>query len=94
MKSLFWNVDFARLDVARDADFILTRVLERGRMVDVDWALARYGVERFRSYFRAAWRPELSARTLRFWRVVLAAQEEKWPEAPPFRRSNSVSWSD
>lgn len=94
MKNLFWNVDFAGLDVERDADFILTRVLGRGRMVDVAWVLERYGVARIRRFFRDAPRPELGARTLRFWRVVLEAQEEKWPEPPAFRRSSSVPWVD
>ncbi|HVK87857.1 MAG TPA: hypothetical protein VM513_27245 [Kofleriaceae bacterium] len=94
MESLFWNVDIAQLDVQRDADFILTRILERGRMVDVDWAIARYGVERIHRYFRTAPRPELSRRTIRFWKVVLHAQEERWPEAPPWRRDNSAPWID
>lgn len=54
MSNLFWNVDVNRLDVARAADFIVTRVLERGRMVDVDWALAHYGIERIDRFFREA----------------------------------------
>lgn len=92
MQSLFWNVHFDALDVVRDADFILTRVLERGRMVDVRWAIRRYGLGRIGQYFRTAPHPELSPRTVRFWRVMLHAQEEKWPESPAWRRSSSAPW--
>jgi hypothetical protein len=74
MRSLFWNVDFESLDVERDADLILARVLERGRMVDVNWVLETYGLERIHRFFRAAPRPELSScadprplRTIRTW---------------------------
>jgi hypothetical protein len=94
MKSLFWNVDFDRLDVARDVEFILTRVLEHGRMVDVRWAIDRYGIERIHQFFRDAPRAELSRRTVRFWRVILHAEEEKWPELPAWRQSSSAPWID
>jgi hypothetical protein len=94
MRWLFWNVDFDALEVGRDADLILTRVLERGRLADVRWAIRRYGLDRIRAYFRGRAHVELSAKTIRFWRVVLRAQEEKWPEPPAFRRNSSAPWID
>jgi hypothetical protein len=94
MKSLFWNVDFEKLEVVRDADFILTRVLERGILTEVHWAVRVYGLKRIRRFFRSAPRPELSRRTFALWRVVLGAQEEKWPESPAWRRHSSVPWVD
>ena len=94
MKSLFWNVAFERLDVERDADFILSRILERGRLTDVRWALERYGLDRIHRFFVSAPRPELSPRTIRLWRVVLGAQEERWPEPPAWRRNSSAPWVD
>lgn len=94
MKSLFWNVAFGRLDADRDADLILSRVLERGRLVDVRWALQRYGIDRLRRFFREASRPEVSRRTRQFWRVALHAEEETWPEAPAFRRNSVAPWID
>lgn len=94
MKSLFWNVDFGRLDANRDADLVLTRVLERGRMRDVRWALGHYGLARVRRFFREAPRPEVSRRTRQFWKIALHAEEEKWPEAPAWRQSSSAPWHD
>jgi hypothetical protein len=92
MRSLLWNVDFDELDVERDAELILGRVLERGRLVDVRWAVDRYGVERIRRFFRDAPRPELSPRTIRFWRVALGEQEERWPDPPAFRARSNAPW--
>ena len=51
MKSLFWNVEFRRLDADRDADFVLARVLERGRLRDVRWVIRHYGIPRIRRFF-------------------------------------------
>jgi hypothetical protein len=93
MRSLFWNVDFGALEVERDADFILERVLERGRLVDVRWAIETYGLPRIRRFFRSAAHRELSARTVQLWRVVLGAKEERWPEPPAWRRTSSVPWN-
>lgn len=94
MRSLFWNVDFARLDVERDADLILSRVLERGRLHDVHWVVGQYGLERIRRFFNSAPRPEVSRRTRQFWRVALGAKDEKWPEPPAWRQSSSAPWID
>jgi hypothetical protein len=94
MKPLFWNVDVDAVDVDRDVDFVLTRVLERGKMVDVHWVIRRYGIDRIHRFFREAPRPELSRRTRQFWRVALRAKGEKWPEGPAFRRLSAAPWID
>jgi hypothetical protein len=92
MQWLFWNVDFDAVDRERDAELILTRVLERGRLVDVRWLIRQYGLERIHAYFRARARVELSPKTVQFWRLVLSAQEEQWPEPPAFRQNSSAPW--
>src|SRR5262249_24561949 len=70
---LFWEFDVEQLDTGRDADTILARVLEHGRMADVRWAIATYGFDRIHRFFRDVGRPELSDRTLQFWRAVFRA---------------------
>ncbi len=89
---LFPEHQLGRIDARRDASLVLTRVLERGRMIDVEWCIRRYGLEGIREFFRAAPHPEISARTARFWRVVLKEKEETWPSAPPFRRASAAPW--
>jgi hypothetical protein len=91
---LFPEHDRSQLDVRRDADLVLCRVLERGRMVDVEWCMAEYGLEGIRAFFRRAPHPEISRRTERFWRVVLDEEEAEWPSTPSFRRASAALWPD
>jgi len=89
---LFPEVDLSRIDPRRDVDLVLTRVLERGRMADVEWCMRQYGLEGIRAFFRRAPRAEISARTIQFWRVVLDEQEQVWPSAPSFRQASASLW--
>lgn len=93
MRWLFWNLDWAKLDVEAHRDAILGRVLERGKLVDVKWAVKQYGGDAIRDFFRRGPHPEVSAKTVRFWHAVLHA-EEPWPEQPAFRQSSSAPWID
>ena len=88
---LFWDVEVAQLDVQEHADYILSRVLERGRIDDVRWALRFYGEGRIHSFFRERPRSELSARTLAFWRAFFR-EEQPWATPPDWRRTSSVPW--
>lgn len=92
LKWLFWEVNFQALDAMRDADFILARVLEFGRMSDVRWAIRRYGMKRIHRFFREVGHPELSERTTAFWRAVFHAEEESWASPPAWRKNNSAPW--
>lgn len=89
---MFWDLDARALDAERDAYTILTRVLEQGRLRDVAWLLSSYGPERILRYFREGASPEISRRTLSFWRAFFAAEEETWPSPPDFRRSSAAPW--
>jgi len=89
---LFWEADFPGLDTERHADYVLARVLEQGRMRDVRWLIATYGMERIRRFFETVGHPEISDRTLAFWRAVLDAKEDKWASPPTWRRRSSRRW--
>lgn len=41
-KSLFWDTDVEKLDVKKDAKYIIERVLDFGRDVDVRWVWSTY----------------------------------------------------
>jgi hypothetical protein len=94
MKWLFWNVDFNRLDVNRDADAVIARIVEFGLFADVQWALRTFGRERIHTFFRTVGSPEISDRTVAFWRAAFHAEGDKWPRPPAWRRSNSAPWID
>jgi hypothetical protein len=94
MGRLFWNVDRARLDLDRDVDMVIARIVEHGTHDDVLWMLRRYGLQRVHTFFRDVGSAEVSDRTVAFWRAVLRAHEERWPRPPTWRKSSSAPWID
>jgi hypothetical protein len=92
LKWLFPETDTAAIRVARDRDFVLSRVLERGRLVDVKWALEQYGPGGVHEFLRTSGCGELSPRTLSFWRAYFQAEHETWQSPPDFRQNKSVHW--
>lgn len=94
LRPLFWELDFDRLDVEAHADSILARVLESGRMRDVRWLVATYGWDRIHRFFREVGHPELSPRTIAFWRAILRAEDEPWASPPAWRRTSNAPWVD
>jgi len=89
---LFWDVDPSEIDPVRHAAFVIPRVLEFGTLVDVRWLLARVGSPRIHRFLRDQGHPELSAKTLAFWRAYFRAQEERWATPPAFRRHSALPW--
>mgnify|MGYP000960661595 CR=1 FL=1 len=89
---LFWEVDFDALDVVEHADFIIPRVLEFGRLVEVRWAIRTYGLDRLHHFLRDVGHAELSDRTLHFWRALFHAEDERWASPPAWRRSRPELW--
>lgn len=92
LRWLFPDAEIERLDVERDANGILPRILEHGRLEDVVWALRTYGPERIHAFFREVGHPELSPRTIAFWRAYFQASGEQWVERPSFRTSSAAPW--
>jgi hypothetical protein len=82
----------AGLSAERDLGYILPRILEFGRIVEVRWAIAIYGLERIHRFLKEKGHPELSERTLQFWRAVFRAKEERWKEPPGWRKSKIACW--
>jgi hypothetical protein len=94
LKRVFWNMDFGRLDLRRDADAIIAGVVEFGTLDEVQWLIDRYGLGRIHRFFREVGGPEISDRTVAFWRAVFKAEGEPWPRPPTWRRDSSAPWVD
>ncbi len=94
LRWVFWDVDAARLDTSRSADYIIPRVLERGGITEVRWLIATYGMRGIHRYLRDIGHPELSDRTLCFWRAALNAEDEEWASPPAWRKSSAAPWID
>jgi hypothetical protein len=92
LRSVLWDLDFERLDPEIDADSIMARVLEHGRLSEVRRILEIYGPERIQRFFRDAAHPVVSERTRQFWRAYFRAEEEAWPSPPAWRKSSAAPW--
>jgi hypothetical protein len=91
---VFWDVDAARLDTSRSADYILPRILEFGGIAEVRWLIATYGMKGIHRFLRTVGHPELSERTLGFWRAALKAEGETWATPPAWRKHSGAPWID
>jgi hypothetical protein len=94
LRWLFWDVDPNLINVETDADSVLARVLESGRLVDVRRVIALYGLERIHRFFRTVGHPALSRRTIDFWRALFRAEDEPWATPPTWRTSIAAPWID
>jgi hypothetical protein len=92
LRWLFPEYRLEALEPERDRRLILARVLERGRLRDVRWALVQYGDEQILDFFRHSGCSELSGRTLSFWRAYVQAEDETWQSPPSWRQNSSVLW--
>lgn len=91
---VFWDVDPRALDVLRHRDYILGRVLEKGCIEEVRWVIATYGMNEIHTFLRDRGSPELSRRTVQFWRAAFVAEHEPWAEPAAWRRDTGAPWID
>jgi len=67
MAFLFPEYDLRSLQPDRDADLVLSRILERGTSRDIQWALRHYSLARRRLFLKTQGPRLLSARAFHFW---------------------------
>ncbi|MBI3292215.1 MAG: hypothetical protein HYZ73_05345 [Elusimicrobia bacterium] len=85
LRILFPDYDLASLQLDRDADLILARILERGDQSDIQWMLRHVPRERCRLFLQTQGHRLLSDRAWRFWRwlwrVPCPAPHPSWRKA-------------
>jgi hypothetical protein len=91
---LFWDVDPEIIEWERDRRYVLARVLERGRLADVRWAVGVYGLDGIHEFFRSGGHPELSGATVALWRAFFNDQGAQWPNPTSWRKTSAAPWID
>ena len=71
----FWDVKKKKLDVQRNASFIIERLLEMGDDAAIRWVLATYPMEAIEGVVRDSRR--LSKKTVRFWQLIFGLEDEE-----------------
>jgi hypothetical protein len=90
LKPYFQEYDIARLDIPRDANLIIQRVLEFGNWEEIRWLFETYGGRRIRLFLREHGQRWLNPVTFHYWRKLLGVR--KW-KTPPFAVAKGELWN-
>lgn len=72
MHRLFWDTEMHRFDLAHHADYIITRVLEKGDLEDWNWLRWTYGAARIARLIKK--NLKLHRQTAHLWQKILLTQ--------------------
>jgi len=86
---LFPEYDIKALAPERDAEMILSRVLERGNEREIRWAIRRFPLRRRRLFLSRQGRRLLSARAFHFWSWLWGRVR---PSKTPAWRESGLAW--
>jgi hypothetical protein len=80
LKPYFQEYDIARLDITRDANLIIQRVLEFGTWDEIRWLFKTYRSKRIRLFLRQHGDRWLKPVTFTYWRKLLGIR--RWKKSP------------
>ena len=66
-KRIFWDVDVSAVDIDRYDLFIIERILDFGKIQEINWMFDRYPMETIKKALYS--RPGLSRRRALFWKA-------------------------
>jgi len=89
MAPLFPEYDVRALEPVRDADVILSRILERGTARELRWALRVYSLPRRLAFLKSEGQRLLSSRALHFWSWLWGARVRR---PKPSWRDPGLAW--
>jgi hypothetical protein len=78
VKRLFWDVDAARIDRDRDADYVLERVMARGGWAAMRWLRATYSEAELADFLRRRG-ARLAPRERAYWSLIAGANLAQVP---------------
>ncbi len=89
---LFWDVNPTTLDLQKNADFILTGVLDYGTMELVRFVREYYGDEFIKNYLLHHGWKVLHKKTINFWKYIFHLENEQCLQ-PSFLQNNRKFWN-
>jgi hypothetical protein len=90
LKPYFQEYDIARLDITRDANLIIQRVLEFGTWEEIRWLFETYRNKRIRLFLREHGVRLLKPVTFNYWRKLLVVR--RWKKSP-FPTAKGELWN-
>ena len=68
LKTLFWDFDYKKINIKKHRQFVVERLLEKGKMEHVIWLYENYDPEFIQSVISSS--HSLSPKTRNFWNVI------------------------
>ena len=90
LKPYFQEYDIAKLNITRDANLIIQRVLEFGTWDEIRWLFEIYRSKRIRLFLRTYGERWLKPVTFHYWRKLLGIR--RWKKSP-FPTAKGELWS-
>lgn len=85
LESLFWEYDVKDLDLSKDRELIIKRVLSHGSVEDLKWLRRIVGDEEIKRFLLKTKGRGIDRRRLRFYQVIFrlpAAEVDSWLKDP------------
>lgn len=77
LKPYFWDVKFEDVDVEKNPQFVLKRIIDRGNTQALMWALKRFNTHDIQKLITTS--RDLSRRTANFWAYILDIDPARVP---------------
>ena len=90
LKPYFQEYDITRLDLSRDANLVIQRVLEFGTWDEIRWLFETYSSKRIRLFLRERGERLLQPVTFNYWRKLLGIR--RWRKSP-FPTTKNELWN-
>lgn len=80
LKPYFQEYNTEQLDIKRDANLVILRVLEFGGWDEIRWLFELYGAKRIRRFIRSYGERSLKPVSFNYWRKLLGIR--RWKKSP------------
>lgn len=87
-QSLFWDANLEELDEQKNRDFIIQRILEKGNLEDLNWAVEFYGKDYMQEVFLKNF-DVIDSKSRNFWCFYFNLNKE---ECIRNQSTNEQSW--
>ncbi|OIP57466.1 MAG: hypothetical protein COX79_00520 [Candidatus Levybacteria bacterium CG_4_10_14_0_2_um_filter_36_16] len=77
LRPYFWDVKFEDINIAKNPQFVLKRIIDRGDTKSLFWALTKFSLEDIRNIITTS--RDLSPRTANFWAFVMGINPKQVP---------------
>jgi len=81
LKAIFWEYEFENLDIQKDEELLIAKILRDGNLPALKWLIKTIGVEKVEAWILKTKGKGLTPRQLSFWEIVLSlphSEVSKW----------------